>query len=48
MVNVSIAINKETRLQTETVRVVCMLNVLYFWYILFKSFFFGETVKLII
>lgn len=40
MVNVSIAINKETRLQTETVRVVCMLNVSYFWYMLFKSLFF--------
>lgn len=42
MVNVSMAINKETRLQTETVRVVCMLNVSSFWYMLFISLFFFE------
>lgn len=42
MVNVSIAINKETRLQTETVRVVCMLNVSSFWYMLFISLFFEK------
>lgn len=46
MVNVSIAINKETRLQTETVRVVCMLNVSSFWYMLFISLFFLRNCKI--